>query len=45
MRLSEAERKAASLPPKAHRPDDHILLPVLFAIIITPAAIQIMGNL
>jgi tight adherence protein C len=44
-RMSEAERKAASLPPKLTVPMIIFFLPVLFAIIITPAAIQIMANL
>jgi tight adherence protein C len=45
IRMSEAERKAASLPPKLTVPMIIFFLPVLFAIIITPAAIQIMANL
>jgi tight adherence protein C len=40
--MSEAERKAASLPPKLTVPIIIFFLPVLFAIIITPAVIQIM---
>ena len=43
MRMSEAEKKAAALPPKLTVPMILFFLPVLFAIIITPAAIQIMG--
>jgi tight adherence protein C len=43
MRMSEAEKKAASLPPKLTVPMILFFLPVLFAIIITPAAIQIMN--
>jgi tight adherence protein C len=43
-RISEAEKKAASLPPKLTVPMILFFLPVLFAIIITPAAIQIMSN-
>jgi tight adherence protein C len=43
MRMSEAEKKAASLPPKLTVPMIIFFLPVLFAVIITPAAIQIMG--
>jgi tight adherence protein C len=42
-RLSEAEKKAASLPPKLTVPMILFFLPVLFAIIMTPAAIQIMN--
>lgn len=43
-RISEAEKKAASLPPKLTVPMILFFLPVLFAIIITPAAIQIMNT-
>jgi tight adherence protein C len=41
MRISEAEKKAAALPPKLTVPMIVFFLPVLFAVIITPAAIQI----
>ncbi len=41
MRLFMAEEKAASLPPKLTVPMILFFLPVLFAVIITPAAIQI----
>jgi tight adherence protein C len=47
LRLSEAEKKAASLPPKLTVPMIVFFLPVLFAVIIGPALIQInemMGN-
>ena len=40
-RMLEAEKKAASLPPKLTVPMIIFFLPVLFAIIATPAAIQI----
>jgi tight adherence protein C len=43
-RISDAEKKAASLPPKLTVPMILFFLPVLFAIIITPAAIQIMND-
>ncbi len=43
MRMSEAEKKAAALPPKLTVPMILFFLPVLFAVIITPAAIQIMN--
>ncbi|WEX75058.1 type II secretion system F family protein [Sinorhizobium numidicum] len=43
MRMSEAEKKAAGLPPKLTVPMILFFLPVLFAVIITPAAIQIAG--
>ena len=39
-RLLEAEKKAASLPPKLTVPMIVFFLPILFAVIITPAAIQ-----
>lgn len=41
MRLSEAEKKAASLPPKLTVPMIVFFLPVLFAVIIGPALIQV----
>lgn len=41
MRMSEAEKKAAGLPPKLTVPMILFFLPVLFAVIIGPAAIQI----
>ncbi|MBP2233892.1 tight adherence protein C [Sinorhizobium kostiense] len=41
MRMSEAEKRAAALPPKLTVPMILFFLPVLFAVIITPAAIQI----
>ena len=42
MRMSEAERKAAALPAKLTVPMIVFFLPVLFAVIIGPAAIQVM---
>jgi tight adherence protein C len=41
IRMSEAEKKAAALPPKLTVPMILFFLPVLFAVIITPAAIQV----
>jgi tight adherence protein C len=41
MRLNEAEKKAAALPPKLTVPMILFFLPVLFAIILGPAGIQI----
>lgn len=41
MRMSEAEKKAAALPPKLTVPMILFFLPVLFAVIITPAVIQL----
>jgi tight adherence protein C len=42
MRMTEAEKKAAALPPKLTVPMIIFFLPVLFVVILTPAAIQIM---
>lgn len=44
MRMAAAEKKAAALPPKLTVPMILFFLPVLFAVIITPAALQIMGT-
>ncbi|MFT5742158.1 MAG: tight adherence protein C [Paracoccaceae bacterium] len=44
LRMIEAEKKAAALPPKLTIPMILFFLPVLFAVIITPAVIQIMSN-
>lgn len=41
-RMLEAERKAAALPPKLTVPMLIFFLPVLFAVIIGPAVIQVM---
>jgi tight adherence protein C len=43
MRMMEAEKKAASLPPKLTVPMILFFLPVLFVIIMGPAAMQIMA--
>lgn len=40
-RMNAAEKKAAALPPKLTVPMIIFFLPVLFAVIITPAAIQV----
>jgi tight adherence protein C len=42
MRMAAAEKKAAALPPKLTVPMILFFLPVLFAVIITPAILQIM---
>jgi len=42
MRMSEAEKKAAALPPKLTVPMIVFFLPVLFVVILGPAAIQVM---
>jgi tight adherence protein C len=40
-RMNEAEKKAAALPPKLTVPMIVFFLPVLFAVIITPAVVQV----
>jgi tight adherence protein C len=42
MRMAEAEKKAAALPPKLTVPMILFFLPVLFIVILGPAAIQVM---
>jgi len=42
MRMSEAEKKAAGLPPKLTLPMILFFLPVLFVVILGPAAIRVM---
>ena len=44
LRMAAAEKKAAALPPKLTVPMILFFLPVLFAVIMTPAIIQIMQN-
>ena len=41
MRMNEAEKKAAALPPKLTVPMILFFLPVLFVIIMTPALVQV----
>ncbi len=43
MRMAEAEKKAAALPPKLTVPMIVFFLPVLFIVILGPAAIQVMA--
>ena len=43
MRMAEAEKKAAGLPPKLTVPMILFFLPVLFIVILGPAAIKIMA--
>lgn len=43
MRMAEAEKKAAALPPKLTVPMIVFFLPVLFAVILGPAFMQISG--
>jgi tight adherence protein C len=42
-RMNEAEKKAAALPPKLTVPMILFFLPVLFAVILTPALVQIFA--
>jgi tight adherence protein C len=42
MRMAEAEKKAAGLPPKLTVPMILFFLPVLFVVILGPAAIRVM---
>jgi tight adherence protein C len=44
LRMAAAEKTAAALPPKLTVPMILFFLPVLFAVIMTPAIIQIMQN-
>ncbi len=44
MRMSEAEKKAAGLPPKLTVPMIVFFLPVLFVVILGPAAIKVMAH-
>jgi tight adherence protein C len=44
MRMSDAEKKAAGLPPKLTVPMILFFLPVLFVVILGPAAIRVMGT-
>jgi len=42
MRMSEAEKRAAALPPKLTVPMILFFLPVLFVVILGPAIMKIM---
>jgi tight adherence protein C len=44
MRMAEAEKKAAALPPKLTVPMILFFLPVLFIVILGPAAIRVMNT-
>jgi tight adherence protein C len=44
IRMSEAEKKAAGLPPKLTVPMIMFFLPVLFVVILGPAAIRVMAT-
>src|SRR6202011_5873443 len=43
MRMAEAEKKAAALPPKLPVPMILFFLPCLFIVILGPAAIKVMA--
>jgi tight adherence protein C len=43
LRMTEAEKKAAALPPKLTVPMIVFFLPVLFVVILGPATIKVMG--
>jgi tight adherence protein C len=43
MRMSEAEKRAHALPPKLTVPMILFFLPVLFVVILGPAAIRVMA--
>lgn len=43
-RMQEAEKKAAALPPKLTVPMIGFFLPVLFAVILAPALMQVLGG-
>ncbi len=43
LRMQEAEKKAAALPPKLTVPMIGFFLPVLFAVILGPAIMEVMG--
>jgi len=43
MRMAEAERKAAGLPPKLTVPMILFFLPVIFVVILGPAIIKMMN--
>ena len=44
MRMTEAEKKAAALPPKLTVPMILFFLPVIFGVILGPAIMQVMDN-
>jgi tight adherence protein C len=44
MRMSEAEKKAAALPPKLTVPMIMFFLPVIFIVILGPAAIKVLAT-
>jgi tight adherence protein C len=44
MRMSEAEKRAAALPPKLTVPMVMFFLPVIFIVLLGPAAIMVFGK-
>lgn len=44
MRMSEAERKAAALPPKLTVPMILFFLPVIFVVVLAPSALMVMNS-
>ncbi|HEX3216395.1 MAG TPA: type II secretion system F family protein, partial [Aestuariivirgaceae bacterium] len=44
MRMSEAEKRAAALPPKLTVPMVLFFLPVIFIVLLGPAAIMVFGK-
>jgi tight adherence protein C len=44
MRMQAAEKRAAALPPKLTVPMIAFFLPVLFCVILGPAAIRFFGS-
>ena len=44
MRMSEAERKAAALPPKLTVPMILFFLPVIFVVVLAPSALMVMSS-
>jgi tight adherence protein C len=44
LRMAEAEKKAAALPPKLTVPMILFFLPVLFIVILGPAAIKVINS-
>jgi tight adherence protein C len=45
MRMTEAEKKAAALPPKLTVPMILFFLPVLFVVILGPSGIKIAAHM
>ena len=43
MRMAEAEKKAAALPPKLTVPMVLFFLPVIFIVLLGPSAVLVLG--